>query len=69
VSCGRALPLNFGELASLTGGSFSPQSSVTRAPGERSYPLVADEYLDLNSRVAYHFTLVDACPSDTPSNN
>ena len=41
----------------------------TRGLGERSYLLVADEYMNLNARMAYHFTLVDACLSDTPSHN
>ena len=36
-----------------------------RALGDRSYLLVADEYINLNSRLAYHFTLVDACLSQS----
>jgi pyruvate,water dikinase len=31
--------------------------------------LVADEYMNLNSRLAYHFTLVDACVSDVEGRN
>jgi len=30
---------------------------------------VADEYMNLNSRLAYHYSLVDACLSDTPGEN
>ena len=40
-----------------------------RGLGERSYLLVADEYMNFNSRLAYHFSLVDACLSATPSAN
>lgn len=50
-------------------GSLSSQASEVRALGERSYLLVADEYMNLNSRLAYHFSLVDACLSAIPSNN
>ncbi len=50
-------------------GSFTPQSSEIRALGERSYLLVASEYMNLNSRLAYHFSLVDACLADNASNN
>ena len=40
-----------------------------RALGDRSYLLVADEYINLNTRLAYHFTLVDACLSQVTSHN
>ena len=40
-----------------------------RGLGERSYLLVADEYMNFNARLAYHFSLVDACLSDNPSAN
>jgi pyruvate,water dikinase len=69
VSWTRQMPASFSDLASVITGSLSSQTSVVRALGERSYLLVADEYLNLNSRLAYHFSLVDACLSDNPSNN
>ena len=69
VSWTRQMPASFSDLASVITGSLSSQTSETRALGERSYLLVADEYMNLNSRLAYHFSLVDACLSDTPSNN
>ncbi|MBZ5544603.1 MAG: hypothetical protein LAO07_13125 [Acidobacteriia bacterium] len=69
VSWTRQMPASIGDLASVMAGSFASQDSVIRALGERSYLLVADEYMNLNSRLAYHFSLVDACLSDNPSNN
>jgi pyruvate,water dikinase len=69
VSWRRQMPASFSDLASIITGSLSSQNSVVRALGERSYLLVADEYMNLNSRLAYHFSLVDACLSDNPSNN
>ncbi len=69
VSWTRQMPASLGDLASIITGSLASQNSVVRALGERSYLLVADEYMNLNSRLAYHFSLVDACLSDNPSNN
>jgi pyruvate,water dikinase len=61
-------PAALSDLASVMAGSFTPRDP-TRALGERSYLLVADEYMNLNSRLAYHFSLLDACLCDVPSNN
>jgi pyruvate,water dikinase len=69
VSWKREMPASFSDLASVMAGSLSSQSSSTRGFGERSYLLVADEYMNFNSRLAYHFSLVDACLSDNPSTN
>lgn len=69
VSWTRTMSASFSDLASVIAGSFGSQNSVIRALGERSYLLVASEYLNLNSRLAYHFSLVDACLSDNASNN
>jgi len=69
VSWIRQMPASFSDFASVITGSLSSQTSEVRALGERSYLLVADEYMNLNSRLAYHFSLVDACLSAIPSNN
>ncbi len=69
VTWTREMPASLGDLASVMATSLTSPTSAVRALGERSYLLVADEYMDLNSRLAYHFTLVDACVSDVPSNN
>jgi len=65
----REMPASFSDFASVMASSLTQQSSAVRALGESSYLLVADEYMNLNSRLAYHFSLVDACVSDTPSKN
>ncbi len=69
VAWTRAMPASLTDLASVMATSLSAQTGATRALGERSYLLIADEYMNLNSRLAYHFTLVDACMSDVPGNN
>jgi pyruvate,water dikinase len=69
VTWSREMPATLGSIASVMAGSFSSHSSARRALGDRSYLLVADEYMNLNSRLAYHFTLVDACLSAIPNNN
>ena len=69
VSWTREMPASFGDLASVLAQSFTPRGDGFRALGEKSYLLVAEEYMNLNSRLAYHFSLVDACLSDAPSKN
>lgn len=69
VTWTREMPAGLGDLASVMAASLSSQNSAVRALGERSYLMVADEYMNLNSRLAYHFTLVDSCLSDAPNHN
>jgi len=69
VSWRREMPASLSDLASVMAGSLTSYGGSMRALGERSYLLVADEYLNLNSRLAYHFSLVDACLSNNPGNN
>ncbi|MBM3746731.1 MAG: hypothetical protein FJW34_13125 [Acidobacteria bacterium] len=69
VSWTRGMPATLSDMASIMGRSLGPEGSGTRALAERSYLLVADEYLNMNSRLAFHFTLVDACLSDVPTQN
>jgi pyruvate,water dikinase len=69
VSWTRQMPASLGDLASVLGSSIGSQGGGMRPLGEKSYLLVADEYMNLNTRLAYHYSLVDACLSDTPGNN
>ncbi|MGP8242981.1 MAG: PEP/pyruvate-binding domain-containing protein [Bryobacteraceae bacterium] len=69
VSWVRQMPATLGDLASVLGSAIGPRDDSIRPLGENSYLLVADEYLNLNTRLAYHYSLVDACLSDTPGNN
>ena len=65
----RDMPASLGDLASVVAVSIAPYGSSSRPLGEKSYLLVAEEYLNLNARLAYHYTLIDACLTDTPGNN
>lgn len=65
----RKAPTNLEGLASVVTSSFSEQPSAVRPLGGKSYILVGAEYMNLNARMAYHFTLVDACLSDAVDNN
>jgi pyruvate,water dikinase len=69
VTWTREMPARISDLASVLATSLTPQSGAMRPLGEKSYLLVADEYMNLNSRLAYHYSLVDACLSDLPGNN
>ncbi|MCW5979802.1 MAG: hypothetical protein KIT09_17105 [Bryobacteraceae bacterium] len=69
VTWTRAMPASLSDLASVMASSLTPQSGAIRGLGERSYLLVAAEYLNLNSRLAYHFALVDASLSDQAAQN
>jgi len=69
VSWTREMPASLSDLASVMVRSFTPEGGGMRGLGERSYLLVAAEYMNLNSRLAYHFSLVDACVSDNPAHN
>ncbi len=69
VTWTRDIPASFGDLASVMAATLTSSAGPIRALGEKSYLLVADEYMNLNSRLAYHYTLVDACVSEVPGNN
>jgi pyruvate,water dikinase len=65
----REMPASIGDLASVLATALTPQGGGMRALGEKSYLLVAAEYMNLNSRLAYHYSLIDACLSGIPGNN
>jgi pyruvate,water dikinase len=65
----RDMPISFSDLTSVLAGSLSTNNYVTRALGEKSYLMVAPDYFNLNARLAFHFTLIDACLTDTPASN
>jgi pyruvate,water dikinase len=68
VSWKREMPAGLADLASIMAKSLTPEE-YPRPLGLQSYLLVAEEYMNLNARVAYHFTLVDASLTDSPSKN
>jgi pyruvate,water dikinase len=69
VSWRREIPARLSDLASVMASSLTPQEYVSRPLGRQSYLLAADEYMNLNARLAFHFTLVDASLTETPSKN
>jgi pyruvate, water dikinase len=69
VTWTREMPTSIGDLASVLARAFTPHSGTMRPLGGTSYLLVADEYMNLNSRLAYHYSLVDACLSDDTGHN
>jgi pyruvate,water dikinase len=69
VTWQRGMPASLSDLASVVANSLTATTGAMRALGDRSYLLVADEYINLNTRLAYHFTLVDACLSQITSHN
>ena len=69
VTWTRGMPASIGGLASVLAATFAPRGGIVRPLGQESHLLVADEYMNLNSRLAYHYSLVDACLSDTPGEN
>jgi pyruvate,water dikinase len=69
VTWTRHMPAGIGGLASVLSATFTPRGGIGRPLGQESHLLVADEYMNLNSRLAYHYSLIDACLSDTPGEN
>jgi pyruvate,water dikinase len=69
VTWNRQLPPTLDGLASVVAESVAGRTAAERALGDRSYLMVAGEYMNLNTRLAYHFTLVDACLSDAAAEN
>ncbi len=70
VTWNRDMPASVGGLASVMGQAFSAsQPSARRPVGAKSYLMVTRDYMNLNARLAFHFTLVDATLSDQPEAN
>jgi pyruvate,water dikinase len=63
------MPATLSDMASVMARALTPQGSEARTLSDRSYLLVADEYVNMNSRLAFHFALVDACLSDLATQN
>lgn len=69
VSWKREMPASLSDLASVMVSSLKPQDYLSRPLGRKSYVLAAEEYMNLNARLAYHFTLVDASITEIASKN
>jgi len=69
VSWKRDMPASLSDIASVMANSLKPREYGARPLGRKSYVLVADEYMNLNARLAYHFTLIDANLTEAASKN
>jgi len=69
VSWKREMPASLSDFASVMASSLKPQDYPSRPLGQQSYLLAAEEYMNLNTRLAYHFSLVDASLTELPSKN
>ncbi len=69
VAWRREAPPSLDGLASVIAGSFSSQAGPQRGLGEQSYLMIAPAYMNLNSRLAYHFSLIDASLTTVANNN
>jgi pyruvate,water dikinase len=55
--------------ASVMLNTLSDSARYGTQLGEKSYAIISKEYLNFSSRLAYHFSTVDAYCSDTKNNN
>jgi pyruvate,water dikinase len=70
VTWRREMPASFSGLMSVVAGSLGAGAGGPhRALGEKSYLLITSDFMDLNSRLAYHFTVVDATVGATAAAN
>ncbi|MFH0813205.1 MAG: PEP/pyruvate-binding domain-containing protein [Pseudomonadota bacterium] len=65
---GRTTVSISGFLSVMSASMNDPRASIRRL-GEYNYIIVAPDYINLNARLAYHFTMIDALVSDTPEYN
>jgi pyruvate,water dikinase len=49
--------------------SAAGSDNTGRQMGDRNYLIVTPEYLNLNARLAYHYSMIDALVCDRPVNN
>jgi pyruvate,water dikinase len=55
--------------ASVMATAMLDDAAAMRRLGDRNYVVVASDYLNLNARLAYHYTMLDAVVGDLPDNN
>jgi pyruvate,water dikinase len=55
--------------ATVVASSLSQDMGSMRRLGDPNYLLVAPEYMNLNLRLAYHYTMIDAWAGPVPENN
>lgn len=55
--------------ASVVARAITDRATEARELGARSYVAVAENYVNFNSRLAYHYAMVDACVDQQQSSN
>ena len=55
--------------ASVVARAITDRANETRELGARSYVAIAENYVNFNSRLAYHYAMVDACVDEQQSSN
>jgi len=55
--------------SSVLVSSLSASGAGSRKLGDRNYLLAARDYMNINLRLAYHYTMVDALVGESPENN
>jgi pyruvate,water dikinase len=54
---------------SVVARAITDRANESRELGARSYVAVGENYVNFNSRLAYHYAMVDACVEDVQSSN
>jgi pyruvate, water dikinase len=61
--------VNFGGLASVLATSVTQDGGPARNLGDRNYLIIGPDYINLNARLAYHYSMVDAMVSESAFGN
>ncbi|MBN1608373.1 MAG: hypothetical protein JW940_17210 [Polyangiaceae bacterium] len=61
--------VNLSGFASVVARAITDRANEARELGARSYVAVGDNYMNFNSRLAYHYAMVDSCVDDSQSSN
>jgi pyruvate,water dikinase len=56
--------VSFSGFASVVARAVTDRATESRELGARSYVAIGADYVNLNSRLAYHYAMVDACVAD-----
>ncbi len=62
-------PINFSGFLSVMQEQMLAPGHVEDRFGDRSYAIIADEYLNFSSRIGYHYSVVDAYCGETVNKN
>lgn len=69
VSWAGRVNVSVAGFGSVLSSSFTDAWASLRGLGEQNYLLLAPDYLNLNARIGYHFTMIDGLVTDAPENN